>query len=338
MQAMAGALPPNIFAIVMATGIVALAANTAIAPILAQILFWIGVAAYVVLWMLLGTRCVQFRDQVAVDLCSHARAPGFFTLVAGTGVLGNGCVLLLGWPSGGFGMLVLAAVLWAGLTYSILPSLIEAENKPPLEKSLSGVWLLAVVATQSVAVLAGLLAPKLSDSAAGYLLFAAFCLWLIGVMLYIWLIALIFYRMTFLPMSAAELAPPYWINMGAMAISVLAGVTLGSNAHRFALLIELLPFLKGMTLLFWATATWWLPLLVALGIWRHIVKRYPLRYDHGYWGAVFPLGMYSVCTQRLGREFGLEFLIPLGVTFAWIALAAWAATAFGLTAHLLRRS
>jgi tellurite resistance protein TehA-like permease len=187
-------------------------------------------------------------------------------------------------------------------------------------------------------VLAGLLAPTLSEAAAGYLLFGAFCLWLIGVMLYIWLIALIFYRMTFLPMSAAELAPPYWINMGAMAISVLAGVTLGSNAHRFALLIELLPFLKGMTLLFWATATWWLPLLVALGIWRHIAKRYPLRYDHGYWGAVFPLGMYSVCTQRLGREFGLEFLIPLGVTFAWIALVAWLATAFGLGAHLLRRS
>src|SRR5262249_39297967 len=144
------------------------------------------------------------------------------------------------------------------------------------------------------------------------------------------------YRMTFLPITPAELAPPYWINMGAMAISVLAGVTLAGNANRFAGLAELLPFVKGMTLLFWATATWWLPLLIALGAWRHIARRYPLQYEHGYWGAVFPLGMYSVCTQRLGREFGLEFLVPVGLVFAWIALAAWIAATIGLIRYLIR--
>ena len=85
--------------------------------------------------------------------------------------------------------------------------------------------------------------------------------------------------------------------MGAMAISTLAGVCLVAEAGRMPLLTELLPFLKGMTLLFWATATWWIPILLALGAWRHLVKRYPLTYEHGYWAAVFPLGMYTVCTQ-----------------------------------------
>jgi tellurite resistance protein TehA-like permease len=184
--------------------------------------------------------------------------------------------------------------------------------------------------------LAGLLLRTFSESTADLALFAAACLWLVGVMLYIWLIALIFYRMTFLPITPAELAPPYWINMGAMAISVLAGVTLAGNAKHFAALAELLPFVKGMTLLFWATATWWLPLLLALGVWRHVARRFPLRYEHGYWGAVFPLGMYSVCTQRLGREFSLDFLVPLGLVFAWVSLAAWAATAIGLFRHLIR--
>jgi tellurite resistance protein TehA-like permease len=89
--------------------------------------------------------------------------------------------------------------------------------------------------------------------------------------------------------------------------------------------------------MFWATATWWLPLLVMLGVWRHGIKRYPLTYDHGYWGAVFPLGMYSFCTMRLAREFGLPFLVPLADVFAWVALAAWAATAFGLAHRLAPR-
>jgi tellurite resistance protein TehA-like permease len=154
-------------------------------------------------------------------------------------------------------------------------------------------------------------------------------------MLYLWLIALIFYRIMFRPLTAAELTPPYWINMGAMAISTLGGVSLVSAARGAELLVELIPFLKGLTLMFWATATWWLPLLLMLGIWRHVVKRFPLTYDHGYWGAVFPLGMYSVCTLRLGREFGVPFLTPLGEAFAWVGLAAWTATAIGLAHRLL---
>jgi tellurite resistance protein TehA-like permease len=89
--------------------------------------------------------------------------------------------------------------------------------------------------------------------------------------------------------------------------------------------------------MFWATATWWLPLLLMLGAWRHGVKGYPITYDHGYWGAVFPLGMYAVCTLRMAREFGLPFLVPLGEAFAWVSLAAWAATAIGLARRLAPR-
>src|SRR5215211_6435053 len=59
------------------------------------------------------------------------------------------------------------------------------------------------------------------------------------------------------------------------------------SADHSPLLAELLPFLKGMTLLFWATATWWIPVLVILGIWRHLIRRFPFRYDPLYWGAVF---------------------------------------------------
>jgi tellurite resistance protein TehA-like permease len=196
------------------------------------------------------------------------------------------------------------------------------------------VWLLVVVATQSVCVLGCLVVPRLPEGTAEPGLFAALCFWLVGGMLYLWLIALIFYRILFRPLTAAELSPPYWINMGAMAISTLGGVSLVSAARGSELLAGLMPFLKGLTLMFWATATWWLPLLLMLGAWRHGVKGYPLTYDHGYWGAVFPLGMYSVCTFRLGREFGLPFLVPLGDVFAWTSLAAWAATAVGLVRRL----
>jgi tellurite resistance protein TehA-like permease len=221
------------------------------------------------------------------------------------------------------------------LTYTILPGLMGVEDKPDLGKGLSGVWLLIVVATQSVCVLGCLVAPHLPDGAAGPGLFTALCFWLVGGMLYLWLIALIFYRIMFRPLTPADLAPPYWINMGAMAISTLAGVSLVTASRGADTLADLLPFLKGMTLMFWATATWWLPLLLMLGVWRHGVKRFPLVYDHGYWGAVFPLGMYAVCTLRMAQAFHLPFLTPLGEMFAWVSLIAWLLTAVGLGRRLM---
>lgn len=154
-------------------------------------------------------------------------------------------------------------------------------------------------------------------------------------MLYIWLIALIFHRIIILPLPPGELTPACWINMGAMAISTLAGVRLVGEAHRMPLLGELLPFLKGMTLLFWATGTWWIPVLLSLGMWRHLDKGVPFTYEHGHWAAVVPLGMYTVCTQNVVRVFGLPFLGPITVVFVWVALAAWGLTFVGLLRHLL---
>ncbi len=329
-------LPPNIFAIVMATGIVAIAVNATGWPTGGRVLFWVGAGAYAVLWVVSVVRWTRHWPAVRADLGSHARAPGFFTVVAGTGVLGSGSVVLYDAHTAGLTLWILTGVLWTGLSYTILPGLMEAENKPELEKGLSGVWLLIVVGTQSVCVLGCLVAPRLSADAVGPGLFIALCFWLTGGMLYLWLIALIFFRIMFRPLTPADLSPPYWINMGAMAISTLGGVNLVA-AGGVGPLAGLLPFVKGLTLMFWATATWWLPLLLMLGAWRHLRRRYPLNYDHGYWGAVFPLGMYAVCTLRLAREFDLPFLAPLGEAFAWVALAAWAATAAGLVRRLVPR-
>jgi tellurite resistance protein TehA-like permease len=323
-------LPPNIFAIVMATGIVSLAAAGAGFATVAQVLFWLNVVLYAVLTALIVMRLVHYREQLATDLRSHAKAPGFFTIVAGSCVLGNQCVLLADAPDAGLALLAVGLLFWLGLTYAMVPGLMEGVEKPKPETGLTGAWLLIVVGTQAISVLLCLLAPRLNIASPDTVLFSAIAFWLVGSMLYIWLIALIFHRILFLPLSPSDLTPPYWINMGAMAISTLAGARLCNEAGRMPLLTELLPFLKGMTLLFWATATWWIPVLVALGCWRHLYRRVPLTYEHGYWAAVFPLGMYTVCTQNVIRVFELPLLWPIAAMFVWIALAAWTATFAGL--------
>ena len=262
-------LHPASFAIVMATGIVSIAAQLRGFHAIALPLLWLNVVCYGVLWLLTLIRIARYRSRVVADLWDHNRSVGFFTTVAATCVLGNQFIIVESMPRVAIGLWFLGIILWAVSTYAIFTILTVKAEKPSVEEGLNGGWLVAVVAAQAVASLGGLVAPQLGACREAALFFSLI-MWLGGGMLYIWIISLIFYRYTFLPLDPRQLAPPYWINMGAMAISTLAGTLLVSNAPQSPLLTTLLPFLLGLTLLFWATATWWIPLLVALGIWRHL--------------------------------------------------------------------
>jgi len=326
---------PAYFAMVMATGIVAIASYLMGLKTVGQVLLWLNVGFYVVLWCLTILRCFRYPQNVRADLLHHGRSVGFFTIVAGTCVLGSQFIVTadMWWTAACFWFVGIA--LWAVLTYGVVTILTVKDIKPGLAEGINGGWLVLVVAAQSVSVLGAQLASGFAaDHQASVLLFCL-TIWLGGGMLYIWIISLIFYRYTFFVLNPSDLAPPYWINMGAVAISTLAGTMLLAAAQRSALLMELLPFIKGMTLLFWSTATWWVPMLIILGVWRHIYRRFPLRYDPLYWGAVFPLGMYTACTYRLTQVMHADLLKWIPYVFIYIALVAWAVTLIGLIHHLI---
>jgi tellurite resistance protein TehA-like permease len=161
-------------------------------------------------------------------------------------------------------------------------------------------------------------------------------MYMIGCLLYIPFISMIFYRWTFFQMTPEQLTPPYWINMGALAITTLAGSRLILCAGQFGFLQDILPFLKGFTLFFWAFATWWIPLLLILGAWRHFAQKIPLAYDPQFWGMVFPLGMYAACTFQLSKALGLPFLLLIPQYFVFLALGAWALVFTGMIQSIAR--
>jgi tellurite resistance protein TehA-like permease len=329
-------LSPAYFALVMATGIVSLDAQLLGLQRVALTLFGLNLAAFLAIVALTALRIVWFSREAWRDLVDHQRGPGFFTSVAACGVLGSQFVILRENHLAASALWLLALALWVGLTYTIFTAFTVKEKKPALADGISGAWLLAVVATQAIAVLSAYLAPHYSQFHKLALNFLALSMWLWGGMLYIWMISLIFYRYNFFRFAPGDLSPPYWINMGAMAISTLAGSLLIVNAPEAPFLASLAPFIKGFTVLYWATGTWWIPMLVALVVWRHVYARFPLSYDPLYWGAVFPLGMYAACTFDMAHALGLEFLYPILPYLAWVAITAWAVAFVGLVRALAR--
>jgi tellurite resistance protein TehA-like permease len=317
----------------MGTGIVAVAARQLGHRLVAWPLFVIALLAYAVLGIILLARLVRFPRAVLADFVSHERGPNFLTIVAATGVVGTqfdvfgtlaGLLPSLFWFSLG---------LWCVLVYGFLGVVTVSSYKPGLEQGLNGAWLLLVVATESLAVLSGVLA--LQSGAPPSLAFAALAFYMLGVMLYVLLTTLILLRWIFRPMRAAQIDASWWINMGAVAIATLAGTQLMSLrgvAWDFGPLVS---FVAPFTTLLWATSTFWIPLLVIVFIWKEL-RRGRRGYDPRDWSAVFPLGMYVVATHSFATAAGLPFLEWIPRTLFWFALLAWILTFVGMWVHLLR--
>src|SRR5262249_55250619 len=261
------------FALVMATGIVSLAAHVRGLKAVAAGLFAVNIAAYAILWLITLLRLGRYPKDMVFDLTHHTRGVAFLTTVAGTCVLGTQFAVLTPFREVAAALWLVGVFLWVVLIYIFFASVTLREPKPSLAEGINGSWLLVTVAPESVAVLGTLVAGVFGPEEP--LLFVALAAYLLGAMFYVLFIALILYRWMFFSMRAVQLTPPYWIDMGALAITTLAGAHLLLAADRWTLLQQLRPFILGFTLLFWAMATWWIPLLIVVGAWRHLIERVP---------------------------------------------------------------
>jgi len=78
--------------------------------------------------------------------------------------------------------------------------------------------------------------------------------------------------------------------MGAVAISALVGATLVEHVELSHDVAQMVPFVKGFTVFFWAIATLWIPMLLVLGVWRYLICAVPVAYDPASLGRRIPIG------------------------------------------------
>jgi tellurite resistance protein TehA-like permease len=318
---------PGYFALVMATGIIS---NTLFLEghhALSNALFAINILAFPWLALLTGLRVARFHRAVWADLTNPGLVFSFFTVVAASDVLGLG-VNLRGFTGVALALWVFALLAWLILIYlsfAVLTFLNTAHGANVVH----GGWLIAIVGTQSLVILGTAIAPS-QGALAPSVFVLIHMLWGVGLALYGIFITLFAYRIFFFDVGPDDVTPLLWVVMGAAAISANAGSTLILTDSGVPFLLSMRPLIDGVTLIMWAWATWWIPLLVLFGIWKHGVRRVPLRYTPMLWSLVFPLGMYALASLRLSLAAEFTPLRLVAESMVWIALAAWGATALGL--------
>jgi tellurite resistance protein TehA-like permease len=283
----------------MATGIVSVAAWLQGLPVLSNVLLAIAVLGW---FAVAAVACGR-----ALRTASGRPRLGSFAFVAATGVLGAHFSVA--------GHNLVALTLWALASAAWVVLL---ARRPQLTRP-DGSWFLVVVGTESLAALASLLAPYLGAE----LLPVALAWWALGLALYPPVAAVIAVRLR----SRPRFGPNLWITMGALAIATLAGTELLEAARSLQTLAALRAGLRDVDIATWAMASAWIPPLLAAE------ARNPAgwHYSSSRWSFVFPLGMYGVATQMLGRAAKLGPLADLAHAFFAAALLAWALTLVGLT-------
>jgi tellurite resistance protein TehA-like permease len=313
-------LPPGSFAFVMATGIVSTGVFYFGPSWLSRALLVIAATGLVILGVALIMRLVRHFPLVLADGKAAERAFGFFTITAGLDVLGVR-LYLAGHPVATAVLGGIAAPIWLLLTYAVPAGLLLTGATDSVLGGINGTWLLWVVATQSLSIAASVMTLSWPSRANVFAPFAV-GLWSVGIVLYLVLVSLILLRWLTVPVTPETLGPPYWILMGATAITVLAGARIVAIPAAVEVRAAAAPAGEDLSLVLWLT--WWIPLLVVPGLWRHLRQHWPLVSETGLWSVVFPLGMYSVATLAFGKAAHLSFMNPIADVMVWVAVAAWA--------------
>ena len=297
------------FAAVMATGIVSVAAADHGYRMISDGLVILAAVALALLVVLAAT--AWRRDPL--DMRDPDLLVRLFTFVAAWAVLGSR-------------LAVHHVVLWvcAGIALSGWLSLAPALARrmwplrwTGLRDRARGVWELASVATSGLAILAADLE----------LVFIALLFWVLAICIYLLMTGLILWRAVHEHAAPERFEPDIWILMGGLAIATLAG----DDIHRAVVVGPFADGVRGVTIATWIVATAWIPPLVMVGLRRRVGRA------GAWWAAVFPLGMYSSATYAMAVETGWRWLDVVSLVFFWLAFAAWAAVALlQVTAHRSR--
>ncbi|KAA0016340.1 tellurite resistance/C4-dicarboxylate transporter family protein [Antrihabitans cavernicola] len=321
--AVVGTVPPDVFAVVMAAGILSIAAADHEYRALATILGLLASAMFALLLVVAVVRVTIGPSGNWARRRDPDVALRMFTFVAASAVLATrwGAHRVIAST-----LTALGLVAWLVLVPLALRD-VQSRTRSNLLDHVHGAWLLATVATEGVTITAADMSARTGTAALTAL---AAIVMAGGVLVYPLVAGAIVARTVSAKRHSDTLSPDMWILMGALAITSLAAdhvlaAVVGEDTIGW--LAEGLP---PLACAMWIAATAWIPLLLYVEIWEVETRAGALRYQRVWWAAVFPLGMYAAATDATSTHLHIRWLSAVSVGAFWVAAAVWSVVGLGL--------
>ena len=302
---------PDVFAAVMATGIVSIGARDHHYAMISGTLGVLASLGFGVLVAVVIGAAVARSRKLFWDLTDPDVTLRLFTFVAACAVLDTrlsfnlamlrvlGIVALLAW-------LVLIVLTARNMS---------AHRWAALRDHAHGAWELASVGTSGLAIVMGQISYYTGHR---WWLQAAIPIWLAAIGIYALMTWLILWRAIVERGDRDGFAPDSWIMMGGLAIATLAGDVVHQHLSGWPA-----DAVRTITIVTWVGATLWIAPLIYFGLHRITQRPDVLQFTGAWWSLVFPLGMYSAATDAMGAETGVRSMQTISLVFFWDAFAVW---------------
>jgi tellurite resistance protein TehA-like permease len=302
---------PDVFAAVMATGILSIAARNHDYEWISDALSVLATVSLVVLVAVVAGAAARRRGIAFWDTGDPDVTLRLFTFVAACAVLDN---RLTAHPV--VVRLLAAIALSSWLVLLVLTARnMAARSWTALRDRSRGAWELGSVGTSGLAIVTAQAARYTGNPR---WLLVAVPIWVLAIGIYGLMTWLLLRRVISERTDREGFEPDTWILMGAMAIATLAGYTIHRVAPEW-----LAGGVRMITIMTWVVATLWIPPLIYFVLRRINQQPGVLRFAGVWWAVVFPLGMYSVATDASAAELGEASMRTVSLVFFWNALTAW---------------
>jgi C4-dicarboxylate transporter/malic acid transport protein len=328
---------PNWFAVTMGTGILALvlpqvSGAGALLHDIGEGLWLFNIFLFVVFSLLYAARWILFWNE-AKKIFSHSIVSMFIgTIPMGLATIINGFIYF-GLPRWGSDITFVVQWLWIiDVIFSLgcavlIPYFMFTRQEHEIDK-MTAVWLLPIVAAEVAAVSGAQLVPHLYNTQTQYwILIASYILWAYSVPIAFGILTILFLRMALHRLPPNSMAASSWLSIGPIGTGALGMLLLGADAPAiFASqgMVGIGKIAEGFGLivgtLLWGAGMWWLLLAMLITI-RYFRTGVP--FNLGWWGYIFPLGVYAVATLKLGVLLKITAFSIFGTGLVVILAGMW---------------
>ena len=346
---------PSWFSVNMGTGIISILLSTA--PYQFTGLKYIAIVFYVL-------NCILFLTFLTITIARYIMFPSVFTkmlyhpaqsMFTGTfpmaiATIANATVLLVVPTHGRWAINLAWSLWWVEVFFTVLtcfgvPFVMFRVHELQLDK-MTATWLLPIVPAVVTAASGGLLSTVLEPTHGLITLIFSYCLWGMGMGLSFLVIALYLHRLTIYKIPGSEVVVSAFLPLGPLGQGTFGLIEMAVAGKKiFAETAFLESDASDNTILkvsvifgfmMWGLGLWWLVHGITSVLSRYLKGNIP--FNMGFWGFVFPLGVFTSATIILGKVTHVHFFSYLSMVFIGLLVLLWLLIAYGTLKRAINRS